>query len=118
MINNLDVTTGALACPNTRLLAPLAHSLALHCSLCSHAALHLFFHSLAHSLPSSWESELLMSPNDLVLSHSAETGCGGGGDYGSEQPIAETFNHSGRASEWPSTYVLILGCSESKWRGE
>ena len=47
-------STGPLAGPFARWLAPLIRSLA---------------HSL-RSLPRSWESEFLMSQNDLVLSHS------------------------------------------------
>ena len=48
-------STGPLARPFARSLAPLTRSLA---------------RSL-RSLPRSWESEFLMSQNDLVLSHSA-----------------------------------------------
>ena len=48
-------------------LAPLTRSLAPHYSLNSCATLCSF----ARSLPRSWESECLMSQNDLVLSHSA-----------------------------------------------
>ena len=52
---NRDVSAGPLARRFARWLAPLTCSLA---------------HSL-RSLPRSWESEFLMSQNDLVLSHSA-----------------------------------------------
>ena len=48
--NNWDISTGPLARPFARSLAPLSHS-----------------------LPSSWESELLMSQNDLILPHSASS---------------------------------------------
>ena len=41
--------------PLTRPLAPLTHSLALHCSLRSRAPLRSFIRSLVHSLP--WETE-------------------------------------------------------------
>ena len=67
---NRDVSTGPLARPFAR----TAHSLAcsgLPALLAPSAAL---TRSLAHSirsLPHSWKSELLMSQNDLVLSHSA-----------------------------------------------
>ena len=52
---NRDVSTGPLARPFALSLAPLTRSVA---------------RSL-RSLPGLWESELLMSQNDLVLSHSA-----------------------------------------------
>ena len=75
------IETGPLACPFARLLAPLTpshHSLArLLCPACFVCALcwtHSFARSLTSlttSLPHSWGSELLMSQNDLVLSHSA-----------------------------------------------
>ena len=52
---NRDVSTGPLTRPFARSLAPLTRSLT---------------RSL-RSLPRSWESEFLMSRNDLVLSHSA-----------------------------------------------
>ena len=55
---NRDISTGPLARPFPRSLAPLTRLLA---------------RSL-HSLPRSWESEFLMSQNDLVLSHSASPG--------------------------------------------
>ena len=54
---NRDVSTGSLARPFAGSLAPHTRSLA---------------RSL-RSLPRSWESEFLMSQNDLVLSHSAST---------------------------------------------
>ena len=44
---NTDWSTGPLACPFARSLAPLTHLLAPHCLLCSHAPLH----SLICSLP-------------------------------------------------------------------
>ena len=71
---NRDVSTEPLARPFARSLAPLTRSLAPDCSLC---CAHSFAHSLTsltpslRSLPRSWESEFLMSQNDLVLSHSA-----------------------------------------------
>ena len=52
-------TAHSFACSG--LLASLTLSAALTCSLA---------HSL-RSLPRSWESELLMTQNDLILSHSA-----------------------------------------------
>ena len=64
---NRDVSTGPLARP----LAPLTRLLAHDCSLCLRPPLR----SLC-SLPRSWESEFLMSQNDLVLSHSAALDCG------------------------------------------
>ena len=74
---NSDVSTGPLACPFARLLTPLTCSLAPDCSLrsrpgpCALAALTRSLARSLHSLPHSWESELFMSHNDLVLSHSA-----------------------------------------------
>ena len=72
---NRDVSTGPLARLFARSLAPLTRSLAPDCSvLASLAPSAALTHSLAHSLrslPRSWESEFLMSQNDLVLSHSA-----------------------------------------------
>ena len=66
---NRDVSTGPLARPFAR----TAHSFAcsgLLASLAPSATLtHLLARSL-RSLPRSWESELLMSQNDLILSHS------------------------------------------------
>ena len=57
---NTDCSTGPIAPPFARLLAPLTCSLA---------------RSL-RSLPRLWDSESLMSQNDLVLSHSAmDPGC-------------------------------------------
>ena len=56
---NRDISTGPLARPFTRSLAPLTRSL--------------------RSLPRLWESEFLMSQNDLVLSQSGlRRGCVGG----------------------------------------
>ena len=70
---NRDVSTGPLACPFARSLAPLTRPLAL---LAPTAALtHLLARSL-HLLPRSGESEFLMSQNDLVLSHSAAAAAG------------------------------------------
>ena len=66
---NRDVSTGPLARPFARSLAPLTHSLASDCSLRSRPPLRSLVRSL-RSLPRSWESEFLMSQNDLVLSHS------------------------------------------------
>ena len=53
-----------------RLLAPLTHSLALHCLLHSHAPLRSFIRLLAHSLIPELVNEY-MSQNGLVLAHSA-----------------------------------------------
>ena len=47
---NPDVSTGPLARPFARSLAPLTHSLAPYCSLRSRAPLRSFVRSLAHSL--------------------------------------------------------------------
>ena len=70
---NKDVRTGPLARPFAHLFAPLTRLLrtarfagALRCA-------HLFARLYAFSLPRLWESELLMSQNDLVLSHSASS---------------------------------------------
>ena len=52
---NRDVSTGPLARPFARSLAPLTRSLALDCSLCLRPPLR----SLIRSLPRSWESEWL-----------------------------------------------------------
>ena len=49
---NPDLSTGPLARPFDRSLAPLTHSLALHCLLCSCAPLRSLGRSLAHSFPS------------------------------------------------------------------
>ena len=59
---NRDISTGPLTRSFTRLLAPLTRSPAPDCSLCSRLPLRLLIRS--------WESEFLMSQNDLVLSHS------------------------------------------------
>ena len=64
---NQDVSAELLASPFARSLAPLTRLLAPDCSLYSRPPLR----SLVRSLPRSWDSELLMSQNDLVLSHSA-----------------------------------------------
>ena len=68
---NTDVSTGPFVRPIAWLLAPLTRLLALHYSLRLRAALRstALTRSL-RSLPHSWESELLMSQNDLVLSNS------------------------------------------------
>ena len=47
---NRDVSTGPLACPFARSLAPLTRLLAPHCSLRSRAPLRSLVRSLAHSL--------------------------------------------------------------------
>ena len=72
---NRDVSTGPLARPFARSLAPLTHSLAPDYSLRSRPPLRSLIRSLRSlcSLPRSWESEFLMSQNDLVLSHGAAT---------------------------------------------
>jgi len=54
---NPDLSTGPHARPLARLLAPLSHSLALHCLLRSHTPLRSFVCSLAYSLSSSWDSD-------------------------------------------------------------
>ena len=69
---NIDWSTGPLAGPFSR----TAHSFACFALLASLASLRstAITRSLARSLrslPRTWESELLMSQNDLVLSHSA-----------------------------------------------
>ena len=67
---NRDVSTRPLARPFAR----TAHSLAcsrLLASLAPFAALTRSLARLLRSLPCLWESELLMSQNDLVFSHSA-----------------------------------------------
>ena len=53
---NRDVSTGPLAHPFARSLAPLICSLALHYLLCWRALLRSLIHSLC-SLPRSWDSE-------------------------------------------------------------
>ena len=45
---NTDCSTGPLACPFARSLAPLTRSLAPDCSLCSRPPLRSLVHSLAH----------------------------------------------------------------------
>ena len=65
---NPDVSTGPLARPFARSLAPLTRSLAPHCSLCSRALLR----SLAHSFARGNVNDI-MSQKSLVLSHSAMT---------------------------------------------
>ena len=66
---NHGVSTGPLACPFALSLTPLTRSLALDCSLCLLTPLRS-----RRSLPRSWESELFMPQNDLVLSHSGTVG--------------------------------------------
>ena len=56
---NRDVNAGPLARPFAHLLAPLTHSLAPYYTLHSRTPLGSFVRLLAHSLPSSWESESL-----------------------------------------------------------
>ena len=73
-IKNLDVNTVPLARPFNHSLAPLTHSLALHCSLGSHATLCLFVRLLTYSLPSSWENEWLMPQNQAFLNQSGMGG--------------------------------------------
>ena len=66
---NRDVSTGPLARPFAR----TAHSITcsgLLVMLAPSAALTRSIARLLRSLPRSWESEFLMSQNDLVLSHS------------------------------------------------
>ena len=53
-----DASNGPLACSFACSLALLTHLLASHCSLCLCAPLRLFICLLAHTLLSSWESEL------------------------------------------------------------
>ena len=67
---NRDVSTGPLARP----FACTAHLFACSGLLASLAPSAALTHSLARSLrslPRSWDSEILMCQNDLVLSHSA-----------------------------------------------
>ena len=72
---NTDCSTGPLARPFARSLAPLTGLLAPDCSLRSRPPLRSLVRSLAHFARTahSWESEFLMSQNDLVLSHSGMT---------------------------------------------
>ena len=63
---NRDVSTGPLARPSAHSLAPLTRSLAP-----DSAALTRSLARSLRSLPGSWESEIIMSQKDLVLSHSA-----------------------------------------------
>ena len=65
-----DVSTGPLARPFARSLAPLTHSLASPCLLRSRAPLRSFVRSLAHSRARGKVNDS-MSQNDLDLSHSA-----------------------------------------------
>ena len=59
-------------CWSVHSFARTAHSFAWSALLISLGTLlRSFVHSLPHSLPSSWESESLMSQNDLILPHSA-----------------------------------------------
>ena len=93
------VSTGALA----HSLAPLTHLLAPHCLLrtaCFTRALccaHSFVHSLTRSLPSSWESELLISQNDLFLPHSVHRLNGG-----------KAKRKGGYVGFFPFLYMLLL----------
>ena len=70
---NKDVGTGPLACLFGRSLAPLTHSLAPPCSLCSCAPLRSFICSLAHFAHSQARGKMsdLMSQYHIVLNHSA-----------------------------------------------
>ena len=72
---NRDVSTGPLARPFARSLAPLTRSLAPDCSLCSRPPLRSLVGSLAHFAHSLARGKVnfFMSQNDLVLSHSAPT---------------------------------------------
>ena len=58
---NRDVSNGPFACPLTRSLTPLTHSLAPHCSLRSRAPLRSFVRSLAHSLAPELMGKWFMS---------------------------------------------------------
>ena len=67
---NRDVSTGPLARPFAHSFALVTRSLAPDCSLRSLPLLRSLVRSFVTSLTPSWESELWMSQNDLVLSHS------------------------------------------------
>ena len=71
---NQDISTGPFARPFARSLAPLTHSLAPDCSLCSCPPLRSLTRSLARSLrshPRSLESELLDGYFVCFFDHSA-----------------------------------------------
>ena len=69
---NQNVSTGPLACPFARSLAPLTHSLAPPCLLRSRIPLRSFVCSLAHFIHSQARGKVynLMSQYHLVLTHS------------------------------------------------
>ena len=73
VIKNSGESTRPLARAFARLLALFTRSLALHYLLRSRAPLCSLIcsHRSLCSLPSSWDSELLMSQNDLILPHCA-----------------------------------------------
>ena len=70
---NWDVSIGPLARPFAR-FSQTAHSFACSALLALLARSAALIRLLAASLPSSWESELLMSQNDLILPHSVLVG--------------------------------------------
>ena len=63
----------------------------------------------ARSLPRSWDSELLMSHNDLVLSHSASFVAA------AERKRVSPWDRIIRA--WPRFRVGLLSCGGGGWRG-
>ena len=67
--------TGPFAPPFARLLAPLIHSLALHCSLCSRTPLRSFVCSLAHSITPELMGKWFMSMNWMRRFHIIWTNC-------------------------------------------
>ena len=69
---NRDVSTGPLARPFARLLAPLTRSLAPPCLVCSRAPLHSFICLLAHFTHSQALGKvgILISLNQAVLNRS------------------------------------------------
>ena len=93
---NCNVSTWSLACMFAHSPAPLTHSLATHCLLCSCAPLRSFVCSLAHSLLSSWEiidagtsgcSEPQWEKRKKEIEREREKGKRGRREKGKEKPV-------------------------------
>ena len=93
---NQDISTGPFARPFARSLAPLTHSLAPDCSLCSCPPLRSLLRSLAHSAHSLARGKL----NYWCLKMTWLCPIVRPSHYGSEQPNDGTSNHPQSHQLW------------------
>ena len=106
---NRDVSTGPLACPLARSLAPLTHS-----------------------LPSSWDSGIFLSGFSSVLNHCAEGQAVQGNERGTDdQSVRQIYTHLSLCTVSPLTAVkhhdqltyvatstwwkIVIWCSNNIW---